>query len=166
MEGRFLAMVLCVGMVVAGLYLSMWHYQDAIHPLTLAEDDLRGMVASSDHLEIMAHLENAKHNLATMMDRLPESKNPVWLFPTESTNFLRIENDVDTMIASVGKISAVPNDSSAYRVGVLDVHHRADAIRENIADAKGFMYASAANVSFTLVWVLGAAGLAVAWSRK
>ena len=48
------------------------------------------------------------------------AKNPVWIFSTESTNFLRIQSDVETMLATVEKVSTVPKDSSAYHTGMLD----------------------------------------------
>ena len=46
------------------------------------------------------------------------SVNPVWLFPTESTNFLRMQNDVKIMIETADKISTIPRDSSAYHTGM------------------------------------------------
>ena len=100
------------------------------------------------------------------MEKLPENKNPVWVFPTETTNFLRIENDVNRMITMTEKISTAPKDSSAYHTGLLDIDQRSLYIQENIVDAKGFLYASATNVFFTLVWLFGVTGLTEIWIRK
>ena len=58
---------------------------------------------------------------STNIDGEMIGKNPVWIFPTESTNFLRIESDVDSMIGSIDKISTVPTDSSAYHTGMLRI---------------------------------------------
>jgi hypothetical protein len=101
-----------------------------------------------------------------VIEKLPEDKNPVWMFPTETTNFLKIENDVNAMITMTDKISTIPKDSSAYHTGLLDIDQRSLYIQENIMDAKGFLYASATNVFFTLVWVLGVVGLTKMWIRK
>ena len=45
------------------------------------------------------------------------AKNPVWIFSTESTNFLRIQNNIDTMIISANVISSISKDNSAYHTG-------------------------------------------------
>ena len=153
-------------MIVIGSYLNFEYYQNIIHPLNLTDDNLDDIMASSNPMEIKAKLVEVKDDLISVMERLPESKNPVWLFPTESTNFLRIESDVTIMITSIDKISIVPKDSSAYHTGLLDIHARADSIRENIVDAKGFLHGSASNVFFILIWVYGIIGLAIMWIRK
>ncbi len=80
------------------------------------------------------------------------AKNPVWMFPTDSTNFLRIQNDVNFMLTGVEKISTVPKDSSAYHTGMIDVSDRALQLRINIMDATPYMYVSAPNVLYSVIW--------------
>jgi len=144
--------IVCIIVVVVGLYLNFDFYQSTIHPLNLANNHLSDIVTSSDHAEIQTHLVEIKQNL-------PEEGNPVWIFPTETTNFARMQSNLDVMIVSVEKISTIPKDSSAYHTGMLDIDQRSSYIQENVADAKGFLYASAANVFFTLVWLIGVTGL-------
>jgi len=159
MKTRTLILIGCIGIIAVGFYLNFEYYQSTIHPLNLANNNLNDIVTSSDHTVISTHWSEIKQNLIQVMEKLPESKNPVWMFPTEATNFLRIENDVNTMITMTEKISTVPKDSSAYYTGMLDIGQRSLYIQENIADAKGFLYASTTNVFFTLVWLLGVTGL-------
>ena len=144
--------IVCIIVVVVGLYLNFDFYQSTIHPLNLANNHLSDIVTSSDHAVIQTHLVEIKQNL-------PEEGNPVWIFPTETTNFARMQSNLDVMIVSVEKISTIPKDSSAYHTGMLDIDQRSSYIQENVADAKGFLYASAANVFFTLVWLIGVTGL-------
>ncbi len=144
--------IVCIIVVVVGLYLNFDFYQSTIHPLNLANNHLSDIATSSDHAVIQTHLVEIKQNL-------PEEGNPVWIFPTETTNFARMQSNLDVMIVSVEKISTIPKDSSAYHTGMLDIDQRSSYIQENIADAKGFLYASAANVFFTLVWLIGVTGL-------
>ena len=144
--------IVCIIVVVIGLYLNFDFYQSTIHPLNLANNHLSDIVTSSDHAVIQTHLVEIKQNL-------PEEGNPVWIFPTETTNFARMQSNLDVMIVSVEKISTIPKDSSAYHTGMLDIDQRSSYIQENIVDAKGFLYASAANVFFTLVWLIGVTGL-------
>jgi len=166
MKTRLLIIIGCIGMIVIGIYLNFEYYQSTINPLNLTKNNLDNIVGSSDHVEINAHLLELKQNLILVMDKLPKSKNPVWAFPTESTNFLRIESYVNGMITSIESTSAIPNDSSAYYTGILDIHDRADITRKNIANATGFLYASASNIFFTLIWVCGIAGLDIMRIRK
>ena len=144
--------IVCIIVVVVGLYLNFDFYQSTIHPLNLANNHLSDIATSSDHAVIQTHLVEIKQNL-------PEEGNPVWIFPTETTNFAKMQSDLDVMIVSVEKISTIPRDSSAYYTGMLDIDQRSSYIQENIVDAKGFLYASAANVFFTLVWLIGVTGL-------
>jgi hypothetical protein len=166
MKTRTLIIVGFIGIIAVGFYLNFEYYQSTIHPLDLANNNLNDIVASSNHNEIQINLSELKQNLMQVIEKLPEDKNPVWMFPTETTNFLKIENDVNAMITMTDKISTIPKDSSAYHTGLLDIDQRSLYIQENIMDAKGFLYASATNVFFTLVWVLGVVGLTKMWIRK
>ena len=146
-------------LIVVGLSLSVNYLQYTIEPLNSAHDNLDEIISSSDPIFIHTHLFELKVSLTEIMRNMPEHKNPVWLFPTESTNFLRIQNDIDVMIASVDKISAVPKNSSAHHTGMLDISSRSMILKDNLLDARGFMYASPANLSFTLMWIVGAIGI-------
>ena len=146
-------------LIVVGLSLSVNYLQYTIEPLNSAHDNLDEIVSSSDPIFIHAHLFELKFRLAEIMKNLPEHKNPVWLFPTESTNFLRIQNDIDVMITKVDKISTVPKDSSAYHTGMLEINSHSMVLKDNLLDARGFMYTSPANLSFTLMWIVGAIGI-------
>ena len=95
-----------------GLNPSFDYFQDAIQPSDSVYDHLDEIVSSSDPVFIHKHLFESKYCLAEVMGSLPENKNPVWFFPTESTNFLRIQNGADTMIASVDGISTIPKSAS------------------------------------------------------
>lgn len=166
MKTRTLIIIGFIGIIAVGFYLNFEYYQSTIHPLDLANDDLNDIVVSSDYTEIQINLSDLKQNLMQVMEKLPEDKNPVWLFPTEKTNFLKIESDVNAMIAMTDKISTVPKDSSAYYTGMLDIDQRSLYIQESIVDAKGFLYASTTNVFFTLILFLGITGLTGMWIRK
>lgn len=110
-----------------------------------------------------------------LIEKLPEtidtdnniiSKNPVWVFPTESTNFIRIHNDVTSMLQSVENISMIPQDNSAYHTGMLDINDRASLLRLNIMDATPYMYVSIANVFSSIVWIAVIIGIFTALKRK
>jgi len=166
MKSKLLIVFVCVNLIVFGFYHTFEYYQNTIHPFILTGDKLDDIISSSDPVEINDKLIEVKENLLSIMETLPENKNPVWLFPTESTNFLKIEKDVDQMITSIEKTSTITNDSSAYYTGLLDIHDRANMIRENISEAQGFLYLSLSNIFFTLIWGWGIVGLTILWIRK
>jgi len=94
------------------------------------------------------------------------SRNPVWIFATESTNLLRIQNDVNTIVTSIDKISTVPKDRSAYHTGMLDINSRALLLKTNIMDATPYMYVSVANIMFSTIWIAALLGIFAALKRK
>ena len=155
-----------VALIVFGVVMAFVGYGESIYPLDKIRGHLDGIAGSSDPVTIQAHLVEIKHHLAVSMERLDGTKNPVWIFPTESTNFLRIEGDVDNMIASVEKISAVPKDSSAFNTAMLDVNNRALLLKTNIMDATPYMYVSYSNIIFSAMWIAAIVGIFAALKRK
>ncbi|MBA4461561.1 MAG: glycosyltransferase [Nitrosopumilaceae archaeon] len=164
-----------VAIIVFGGFMAIYGYNTDIYPLDRMRGHLDGIVGTSDPAVIQAHLLEIKKDLNTVMVNLDETKNadgevvgknPVWIFPTESTNFLRIENDVDSMITSIEKISTVPKDSSAYHTGMLDINARSTLLKENIMDATPYMYVSVSNIVFSTMWIAVIIGIFAALKRK
>ncbi|MCV0391713.1 MAG: glycosyltransferase family 2 protein [Nitrosopumilus sp.] len=170
-----LSMIGIVAIIIFGGFMAINGYNTDIYPLDRIRGHLDGIVGSSDPTAIRNHLLAIQTDLAIVMEKVPEvtdangeiiSKNPVWIFATESTNLLRIQNDVNTMIASIDKISTVPKDSSAYHTGMLDLNDRALLLRTNIMDATPYMYVSVANIMFGTIWIAGILGIFAALKRK
>ena len=161
-----ISMIGMVAIILFGAFMAVKGYNDDIYPLDRVRGNLDGIIGSSDPEAIKGHLTAIKTDLAIIMEKLDDSKNPVWIFPTESTNFQRISNDVDTMINSIEKISAVPKDSSAYHTGMLDVNSRAVRLQMNIVDATPYMYVSVSNMVFSTIWIAAILGIFAALKRK
>lgn len=158
---------ICFGiLVITGISINLDFYQNTTQPINLMTEDLDVIIGSSNVSQIQTNLSETKNNLFIIMEKLPETKNPVWLYPTESTNFLRIERDIDRMTISLDKLSGLSTDTSAYHAGMLDINDRASLIKKNLIDVRGFLNGSATNVFFTLAWVIGAVGLTRMWVRK
>ncbi|KFM21891.1 putative cellulose synthase 2 protein [Marine Group I thaumarchaeote SCGC AAA799-B03] len=172
-----LSMVGIVGIIIFGGFMAIYGYSVDIYPLDRIRGNLDGIIGSSDPEDIRTHLVAIQADMDGIManDLIPEktnadgeliSKNPVWLFSTESTNFVRIQENLDTLRASVDKIATVPKDSSAYHTGMMDVSDRALLIKTNIMDATPYMYVSVANLMFTTVWIAALLGIFAALKRK
>jgi len=170
-----LSMIGIVGIIIFGGFMAIYGYDTDIYPLDRIRGHLDGIVGSSDPTTIKHHLLAIQEDLGLVMSHVPEitdangeviSKNPVWIFATESTNLLRIQNDVNTMITSIDKISTVPKDSSAYHTGMLDINSRALLLKTNIMDATPYMYVSVANIMFSTIWIAAILGIFAALKRK
>jgi hypothetical protein len=84
---------------------------------------------------------------------LPKSGNPVWWFPTDRTNFGEINNDLDQIIARATILEGLPRNSSAYQQGMDDLRGKIRTLELQVGEASGYMFVSAWNTTFSLVWL-------------
>ena len=170
-----LSMVGVLALIVFGGVMAINGYNSDIYPLDRVRGHFDGVIGSSDPDALRTHLIAIQLDLEPLIEKLPEtidadnniiSKNPVWVFPTESTNFIRIHDDVTSMLQSVESISMIPQDNAAYHTGMLDINNRADVLRTNIMDATPYMYVSIANVFSSVVWIAVIIGIFTALKRK
>ena len=170
-----LSMIGILLIISFGVFMAISGYNSDIYPLDRIRGHFDGIIGSSDPTVIRAHLLAIQLDLVPLLEKLPETtdthsqviaKNPVWIFATESTNFIRIQNDVNTMLDSVDNLSTIPQDNSAYHTGMLDINNRADLLRQNIMDATPYMYVSIANVFSSIIWIAVILGIFAALKRK
>ena len=145
--------------IVVGAYMAFTGYANDVYPLDLSVGLLDRIMATSDPQTIIADINAVKTNL-------PTTGNPVWIFPTDSTNFVRIQSDLDTMLISAEKIAAVPTDSAAYHTGMLDINGRAVTLQENLVDAIPYMYVSFSNIIFSSIWIAAILGIFAVLNKK
>ena len=161
-----LAMIGVVVIIIFGGFMTINGYHTDIYPLDRIRGNLDGILGSADPIAIKTHLTAIKQDLTIVMEKLPESKNPVWVFPTESTSFLRIERDIDNMIVNVETISTVSKDSAAFQTGMTNIGERSLALRQNIMDATPYMFVSVSNIVFSTMWIAAILGIFAALKRK
>jgi cellulose synthase/poly-beta-1,6-N-acetylglucosamine synthase-like glycosyltransferase len=170
-----LAMVGILAIIVFGGYMAISGYNTDIYPLDRIRGNLDGVMSSSDPTVIRNHLVSIQNDLNLVMKNIPDttdasgkviSKNPVWIFGTESTNFLRIQNDIDAMFEGLDEIASVSKDNAAYHTGMIDVHKRALLLQINIMDVTPYMYVSPANMMFSAIWIAAIIGIFAMLKRK
>ena len=105
-------------------------------------------------------------DLQTIKQSLPKDGNPVWIFPTATTDFERIQSDIDSMISSVEGVKNEPVNSEAFNTVMLDIHYRAIQLRQNLMDATPYMYASFSNIVFSSIWIAAILGIFAILKRK
>ncbi len=145
--------------IVFGAYMAYQGYQTDVYPLDLSRGYLDRIAAGGDPQLMLQDLNAIKKNL-------PEDGNPVWIFPTDTTDFGRIQQDVDSLIESMNAIKDEPKDSVLYATAMADLHLRAIQIRQNLMDATPYMYASFSNIVFSSIWVAAILGIFAVLKRK
>ena len=170
-----LSMIGILGIIIFGGYMAISGYNSDIYPLDRIRGNLDGIMTSSDPNVIRNHLVAIQADLDILMTNLPEtvdsegkviSRNPVWIFGTESTNFLRIQNNINMMLAGIDEISSISKENSAYHTGMLDINDRALILKINIMDATPYMYVSPANMMMSAIWIAAIIGIFAALKRK
>jgi len=150
-------------------------YNSDIYPLDRIRGNLDGVGSSFDPVIIREHLVAIQADLDLVMTNIPETidengnviaKNPVWIFGTESTNFLRIQNDIDTMLAGLDEISSLSKGNSAYHTWMIDIHARAFLLQINIMDVIPHMYVRPENVIYGTIWIAAIVGIFATLKRK
>ncbi len=135
-----------IAVIIFGAYMALTGYESDVYPLDLAIGNLDRIMTTSAPNSIITDINSIKENL-------PATGNPVWIFPTDTTNFARIQADLDVMIISAEKIQTVPKDSAAFHTGMMDIHDRSLIIQENLQDAVPYMYVSVSNIIFSVAWI-------------
>jgi len=154
-----LAMVGIIGFISFGAFMAYYGYQHDVYPL----DQSRGLL---DRIQTTDDTQAITEYLNTIKILLPQEGNPVWIFPTETTDFGKIQEDLDNMKTSVEKISTVPQDSSSYQTGMINTHERAKELRLHLLDATPYMYVSFSNVVLSSLWIAAILGIFAMLKRK
>jgi len=154
-----LSMFGIVVIVCFGAYMAYTGYQTDVYPVDLSRGLLDRIMVSSEPASILSDLNAIKNHL-------PADGNPVWIFPTATTDFERIQHDLDDMIASAEKIAAVPKDSAAFQTGMLFINDRSLILQENLVDVTPYMYVSFSNIIFSSIWIAAILGIFAVLKRK
>ncbi|OLC92036.1 MAG: glycosyl transferase [Thaumarchaeota archaeon 13_1_40CM_3_38_6] len=148
-----------IGLIMLGVVMAFEEYNTAVYPLDEARGILFRIQTAADPQVIHTELKNVKEDL-------PKTGNPVWIFPTDSTDFGKIQEDLNDMISTVDKISSVSPDSAAYHTGMYNIHMMSDVVIRNIIDATPYMYVSVSNILFGCIWIAVIIGIFAVLKKK
>jgi len=154
-----IAMLGIIALIGFAAFMAYTGYEKDVYPIDLSRGLLDRIMVSSDPKSIIT-------DLTAIKEYLPEEGNPVWIFKTDSTDFGRIQADLDNMIVSVEKISVVPKDSSGFHTGMLKIGDRALILQENLMDVTPYMYASFLNIVLSAAWIAGILAIFAVLNRK
>lgn len=142
-----------------GGYMAYQGYYTDVYPLDLSRGYLDRIASGNDPAQMLQDLEKIK-------EQLPKVGNPVWIFPTATTDFERIQTDVDQMMATIISVQHEPKNSEAFNIAMLDLHARAVVLSQNVMDATPYMYASFSNIIFSSIWIAAILGIFAMLKRK
>ena len=148
-----------VALIVFAAFMAYTGYANDVYPMDLSRGLLDRVMVSSDPQSIVADLKAIK-------EHLPEEGNPVWTFPTASTDFGLWQKDLDVMIETAQLMAALPKDSSVFNTGMIDISFRAKELQENVMDATPYMYVSYINIVMAAVWIAAILGIFTVLKRK
>jgi hypothetical protein len=154
-----MALVGMFTIIVFGAYMAYNGYEKDVYPLDQSRGLLDRIAAGKEPLVMIQDLNKIK-------ELLPQDINPVWIFPTDTTNFERIQQDLDSMIESIESVRNEPPNSEAFNTAMIDIHSRAIQLRQNLMDATPYMYASFSNIVFTSIWIAAILGIFGILKRK
>jgi len=154
-----LAMGGIMGLIVLGVVMAFEEYGTTIYPL----DQSRGLLA---RIQATSDPQTIHNDLKDIMILLPTHGNPVWIFPTDDTDFGLMQGDLQTMLGTVDKVASTSPDSAAFHAGMLNIHAQASAIAFNLIDATPYMYVSISNILFGCMWVAVIIGIFAMLKRK
>jgi len=148
-----------IGLIVVGVIMAFEEYGSTIYPLDQSRGILSRIQATSDPQVI--------HDDIQMVQKLlPKSGNPVWIFPTDETNFGLMQKDLNTMLVTLDKISTTSPDTAAFHTGMINIHSQATTIVFNLLDATPYMYVSISNMLFGIIWVAVIIGIFALLKKK
>lgn len=148
-----------MGLIVVGVVMAFEEYGSTIYPLDQSRGILIRIQATSDPQAIT-------DDIKMVQQLLPKSGNPVWIFPTQDTDFGMMQKDLTTMLSTVDKISTTSPDTAAFHTGMLNVHSQATTIVFNLLDATPYMYVSISNMLFGSIWVAVIIGIFALLKKK
>ena len=141
-----LMMVGVMALMIFGVGMALYGYQQAIYPVDSALGYLARAESAQTPEQVADFVRAAKREL-------PDSGNPVWSFPTAKTDFALIQRNLDDMLARANSISSLEPYSTEYNTGLYDIHASLKTMQDDLVDATPYLYVSFTNIMLSAVWI-------------
>jgi hypothetical protein len=132
--------------LVLGAGVAYYGYYVNIYPLQMAAGYLVRAESAQTPEQLTEYLRLAERSL-------PESGNPVWIFPTIRTDFTLMQNQLGYMLDRAQMLTSISPQNEAYNAAMLDLHSAAEELEYNLDEAIPFMYISPTNIAISAGWV-------------
>ena len=139
-------MVGILGLLIFGVTMAYIGYSQSVYPLEKAKGYLQRSMSSPSPEIMLDYLANTK-------PLIPKEGNPVWAFPTATTDFGLMQKDIDMMMDRLRTLSTLPRDSEAFNTGLNDVRAEMAVLEKQIIEAQPYVYVSFQNVVLSSIWI-------------
>ncbi|MCS7137284.1 MAG: glycosyltransferase [Candidatus Caldarchaeum sp.] len=138
--------LLITAIIAAGLITAVSGYYQTYYRLDYASGYLARGASSSDAGEIAGYIEKA-------LEILPETGNPVWIFPTPRTDFSLITKDLQGLLTTASSLTKIQSDSPTYQQGLDQLKDSLKTIREQVSEAAPFYLISPLSLILATSWL-------------
>lgn len=139
-------MIGILGFLIFGVAMAYIGYSQTVYPLEKAKGYLERAMSSPSPEIMLDYVSNAK-------PLIPQEGNPVWAFPTATTDFGLMQKDLDMIMDRLRTLSTLPRDSEAFSTGLADVRAELASLEKHIIEAQPYVYVSFQNVVLSSIWI-------------
>jgi len=137
-----------VAFLIIGASFAYYGYLSTMYPVNQA----MGFIARAETAQTP---EQLAEYVKLTQNLLPGKGNPVWLFPTQRTDFTLIHAELDNILVRAAATSKMPPHGEAYNAAMRDMHQTTDGIKADLKEALPYMYVSLTNIMLGALWVAG-----------
>lgn len=116
-----------VFLAIYGVAAFVYH-QSSVRPL----EDAMGYLARAESSQTP---EELKGYVTMAKSKLPQSGNPVWIFPTAKTDFAIMQATLDDMISRADHTAALDRQGEEYVRNMYDMHASLKTVQRDIYEA-------------------------------
>ncbi|MEM2759712.1 MAG: hypothetical protein QXU32_06235 [Nitrososphaerales archaeon] len=135
-----------LGLLMFGITMAYIGYSQTVYPLEKAKGYLQRAITSPSPEMMLDYLVSTK-------PLIPKEGNPVWAFPTATTDFALMQKDIDLLMDRLRTLSTVPRDNEAFNTGLQDVRLELIELVKHIIEAQPYVYVSFQNVVLSAIWI-------------
>ncbi|GBC71114.1 hypothetical protein HRbin02_00893 [Candidatus Calditenuaceae archaeon HR02] len=133
--------------LLVGAALTAAAYVQDVYPLEQAAGFLSRAQTAGYSEEMAAYVDQA-------LDLIPHEGNPVWIFPTQRTDFALIRNDIYAIIDRLKSLTDIPRQSAAYSQTLIDIRGKIAVITNQIYEAMPYVFFKPLNIIAAIIYLL------------
>lgn len=138
--------ILIIMMLALALIGIVYGYSQTYYRLDVAGAYLSRGSSTGEAGEIVSYIEES-------LKLLPESGNPVWIFPTPRTDFSLIRRDLETLRELTLRLSKIGAGSPEYQQGIDQIKDSLQVINRQIMEAAPFYLVSPSSLLLSVMWL-------------
>ncbi|MDQ3717552.1 MAG: hypothetical protein M3311_00180 [Thermoproteota archaeon] len=136
-----------LALMIFGIAMALYGYQQAVYPVDSALGYLKRAQTAQTPEALASFVSKAKMEL-------PETGNPVWVFPTAKTDLTLVQENLNDIVTRANSIASMEPYSAEYNSGMLDIHGSLEIIQQDMIDAMPYFYVSFTNIILSIVWIV------------